>query len=358
MSAVKHDNKYGKIIVLIFSLILTLLASGCGKEEEKEVESADNGSVVFQYGDNIVTKGEVYIYVRTLKERYESQYGEDVWELYIPESVGDEEITMVDLTKQQVVEEIVKVKTLVAQADDYSVSLTEEEQAKLEEAANEFYDGLTDDDIEAMELNEEKILRVMTENEIANRVEEKLLEDNPIEISDEQARMTTFYDMYFNCYTIDENGVVTPFTEEEKAIQYENALSACSTLATATIDENKDAENIANLAEYYKLTQAKEYTLSPEEILETYGENVYNLLYSMEDGNYSTVIESEYGYHVFQMIARTDQKATQNRKQVMTETAINEQLADNLSTWQKEIDPDFSYPESINMNVYDTIKIK
>ena len=358
MSAVKHDNKYGKIIVLIFSLILTLLASGCGKEEEKEVESADNGSVVFQYGDNIVTKGEVYIYVRTLKERYESQYGEDVWELYIPESVGDEEITMVDLTKQQVVEEIVKVKTLVAQADDYSVSLTEEEQAKLEEAANEFYDGLTDDDIEAMELNEEKILRVMTENEIANRVEEKLLEDNPIEISDEQARMTTFYDMYFNCYTIDENGVVTPFTEEEKAIQYENALSACSTLATATIDENKDAENIANLAEYYKLTQAKEYTLSPEEILETYGENVYNLLYSMEDGNYSTVIESEYGYHVFQMIARTDQKATQNRKQVMTETAINEQLADNLSTWQKEIDPDFSYHKSINMNVYDTIKIK
>ena len=338
-------------------MMFTLLATGCGKEEDKNKEAIYNGTLVFTYGDHYVTKGEVYIYLQTIGERYESQYGEAVWETTISVEGSEEVISMEEAVKEEVVEEIVKVKTLVAQADNFKVKLTEAEEAKLEEEAKEFYNGLTDADISKMEIDEETILKVLTESEIAARVEEQLLIDNPIEISDEEARMTTFYDMYFHCYTIDENGVITPFTEEEKKIQYENALSACSTLATATIDENQDAENIAKLAEYYKLEEAQEYTISPDEIIETYGQDVYDLLYSMEPGDYSGVMETEYGYHVFQMIALTDHKATQARKETMTQEAVSAQLAENLAAWQKKIDSDFSYPESIDMDVYDTIKI-
>lgn len=41
-------------------------------------------------------------------------------------------------------------------------------------------------------------------NAIASKVEAKILDDRKIEISDEEARMTTFYDMYFACYSMDE----------------------------------------------------------------------------------------------------------------------------------------------------------
>ena len=211
--------------------------------------------------------------------------------------------------------------------------------------------------ISRMELTEDKIYQVFYENEIAGRVEAKILESDPVEISDEMARMTTFYDMYFQCYSIEDDGTVVEYTEEQKQEQKENALQACSTLATATIDENKDAENIEKLAEYYKLDQAGEQTLTPDEILETYGEDVYNLLYSMQNGDYSTVVETEYGYHVFQMIALTDQKATKARKETMTADAIKERISSQLETWQKEIDPEFSYPDSVNMELYDTIKL-
>lgn len=344
-----------RISVLMGCLALMFSLAACGEQNE-EPAGEENTTMVFQYGDNIVTKGEVYIYIRTVQERYELQYGADVWQLTLPAS-GSDSVSMVDLTREEVVNEIVKVKTLVAHAEDFGIALTDEEITELQARAKSFYEGLTDEDISKMELTEYKIYQVFYENEIAGIVENKILEKNPVEISDENARMTTFYDMYFACYSIEENGQVVEYSEEEKQQQYENALQACSTLATASIDEDKNAENIEKLAEYYKLDQAKEQTLAPSEILETYGEDVYNLLYSMENGDYSSVVQTEYGYHVFQMISLTDTKATKANKDKMTSEAVKEEISSQLDTWQKEIDKDFSYPASVNMEIYDTIEI-
>lgn len=346
-----------KTLILSFILVLfAVTAFGCGKQEDADIPE-DNQTVVFRYGDNIVTVGEVYIYICTVRDRYEMQYGEDVWQLVLPEGT-EEGASMVELTKQEVVEEIVRVKTLIAHAEDYSVVLSEKEQEEIRAEAEEFYAGLTDADKQGMELTEEKVYQVMSENSLAQKVEKAILADEHLEISDEQARMTTFYDMYFECYSIDENGVVTPYSEEERTRQYNNALQACSTLATAELDNNDDGKNIEKLANYYGLEQAKEQTLNPNSILEIYGQSVYELLYSMENGDYSTVIESEYGYHVFQMIALTDQRATAANKEIIQQETVQEVLADRLIEWQREIDEDFSYPESVNMDVYDSISLE
>ncbi|MBR1816042.1 MAG: hypothetical protein IJ763_10970 [Lachnospiraceae bacterium] len=344
------------LVLILLNVILLIVLSGCTKRSVDENDIKDD-KVVFQYGDNIVTKAEVYVYINTIKERYENQYGEDVWALALPDSDSDE-VSMVDLTKQEVVEEIVKVKTLYAHADDYDILLTEKEESDISEKAENFYNGLTDSQKLDMSLTTDKIAQILTENVIAKKVEDKILEDTPIEISDEQARMTTFYDMYFDCYDIAEDGTIVPYDSEKRREQYEQALAACSTLATAVLDDDEDAESIEKLSEYYKLEHSKTQTMSPEDILETYGEDIYNLLYDMKNGDYSTVVESEYGYHVFQMIALTDADETATRKAQMTQNAIDDMLSDTISEWQKEIDKDFSYPDSVNMDVYDTIELK
>ncbi len=349
----KIKNKSKICIVLTLIMIVFVVAACDKKTPDKEVPT---GTVVFQYGDNIVTLGETYIYYNTVKERYQAQYGNDVWMLTFPNGEGIE-VPVSDIIKEAVVNEIVKVKTLVAHAGEYNVTLTESDEQRITQETNSFYEGLTDEDITTMELTSEKVYQVMRENAIAKAVENKILKDTPIEVSDEQARMTTFYDMYFDCYTIDDKGVVVPYSAENKALQYEKALQACSTLATAGIDDDKDAENIEKLAEYYGLEQAKEQTLSPKEVLEIYGEDVYNILYSMENGDYSTVIETEYGYHVFQMIALTDQRATNARKEVMTSDKVIKAMEEQMTKWQENIDKDFSYPESVNMNALDKITI-
>lgn len=335
---------------------MLLLVTGCGKGNVPEQVEEKQGTVVFKYGDSFVTKGELYIYICTVKEQYESKYGEDVWKMSIPNSM-DDSVTMVDLTKEEVVKKIIKVKTLIAHSSDYKVKLAENEESEIKNKAEEFFKGLTDAEIENMELTEAIVEKVMKENLIATKVQEKLLEKDPVEISDEQARMTTFFDMYFSCYDIDSKGNVNPYSDEERKKQYDNAIQACSTLATAKIDGNDDLESIQKLAEYYKLKQAKSQTMSPDQILETYGQEIYDMLYAMENGDYSTVVESQYGYHVFQMLSLTDRKATDEKKANMYDDFLEKTLSEKLEKWQKDIDPSFSYEDSVDMKVYDTITL-
>ena len=153
---------------------------------------------------------------------------------------------------------------------------------------------------------------------------------------------------------MDENGVITPYTEEQKDQQYKNAVQACATLAVTDFRDYSGAV-IGRLAEYYQLNEAKKQTMSPKDILETYGQDVYDLLYNMENGQYSTVVETQYGYHVFQMIALTDQAKTNEQKIVLYNQEVQDALSETLDQWQKQMDSHFTYPDSVDMDVYDTI---
>ena len=153
-----------KLILTMCIALIVCSFTGCG-DKKQEDNTEDSQTMVMQYGDNIVTVGEVYIYIRTVQERYELQYGEDVWQLSLPASETDS-VSMADLTREAVVEEIVKVKTLVAHASDYGISLTDAEDSELHDKAKEFYDGLTDEDISSMELTEDKIYQVNALSEV------------------------------------------------------------------------------------------------------------------------------------------------------------------------------------------------
>ncbi len=346
-------------IMAVVCMAALLLTTGCGKKHNDTGVLPEEHTVVFRYGDMAVTKGEVYIYVNTVKERYEKQYGKDVWNRMLEEE--EEEVTAEELVRKKVVEEIVHVKTMNAHADEYGIRLTSAEQEDINTRAQDFYDGLTEEDRQQMELSLEKILQVYRENVIATKVEDALLSDQPVEISSEEARMTTFYDLYFPCYNIDENGNVTPYEDDAKRIQYDHALEACSTLSNNQYDAEEDADmpkNAEEIAQYYQLTDAGKKTMTPEEIRDTYGQDVYDLLYTMENGSYSKVIETEYGYHVFVMIELTDQKATEARKTEMRQAAVEESVGEILDLWKQGIDEKFTYPDSVNMEIYRSIPIR
>ncbi len=336
-------------------LLFAVLLSGCGSKEGEKTE-VPKAAVLFTYGDIDVTAGEVYIYANTVKERYELQYGENVWNLSVP-SAEDPSVSvpMEEELMKAVVREIVKVKTLSNRAVEQLVELTPEEKETLAAKSAEFYKGLTDQDIRDMELSEELVYRVFYENMIADRMQEKILADHPVEISDEEARMTRFYDLYFPCYYVNaEDDVVTPYTEEGRKMQYENALAACGTLGTGSFPDNGE-DGIESLAKLYRLELAGEKIMKPEEILEAYDRTVYDLLYSMENGEFSTVVETEYGYHIFEMRELTDRAATDERKEAIREETVNALMSETLAEWQQTMDPEFSYPDSVDMELLRTV---
>ena len=109
----KHNRRCRKLIAILLCICLMApMISGCGEKKEEETQQTSSGTLVFQYGNNLVTKGEVYIYIETVRERYEMQYGSDVWQTVLPD--GGAGTSMENLTREEVVNEIVRVKTLCA----------------------------------------------------------------------------------------------------------------------------------------------------------------------------------------------------------------------------------------------------
>lgn len=347
-----RDKKSYKYIFTIAALFMCIFLSSC--DTKKQPEKKDD-TVVLYYGGNPVSVGETYIYYMTVAQKYELLYGKEVWQVVVA-SGTDGERSAEDIIREEVINEIVRVKTLVACADEYNVGLTAEEEELLTEEAEEFYKGLTDDDIGRMKITKEMVELVMRESRMARAVEEAMLAEDPVEISDENARMTTFYDMYFNCYIEDDEGNIIPFSDEQRRTQYERAMEACGELATVSVDSDKK-QSIEDIAALYNLDMAGTYTMSPQEIKAVYGDDVCDMLYSMSNGEHSTVVETEYGYHVFKMIELTDKKATQAKKAVMTEAAINERLEAKLTELKDKTDKSFSYPDSVNMDAYDKITL-
>ena len=334
---------------LILSLILLLVVVGCGRQEQTK----EDKEVVFSFAGEDITIGEVYVYANTVIEQYEKSYGENVWDMEVPISETETE-KMGVLTRKDIIEDIVRVKVLVLKANEYDVKLSSEDDQLLTKQSETFYKNLTDNQIENMKLSREIVLTVFRENEIANRVYEKMMDKSGIEVSDEDARQTTFYDLIFENYTIDASGDVKELSEDEKQAQYERALQAYNTLVNPV--SGSENTNIEGLAEFYGASDSRYYTLSPSEIREMYGDEITDMIYSLDDGSYSLVTESEYGYHIFYIVALTDREATDKLKQSEISSKQKAYFTTYYDKWLKEIDPDYSFEKSVNEDIYSKIK--
>ena len=84
----------------------------------------------------------------------------------------------------------------------------------------------------------------------------------------------------------------------------EKANEALSSLAR---DEDVSYDTIVDK---YDLKYSASYTMSRTEMIEEYGESVADKILSLSDGEVSTVIQSEYGYHIFKMLKANDEELT------------------------------------------------
>ena len=323
---------------------------GCG-----ESENTDTGKeVVFRYNGQDICIDEVYVYAQTLKEKYESKYGKDVWSQNIVTDDGLE-MDAEDAARRETISKIVKTKTLITRSDEYGISLTDSELRKQDQDAEKFYELLTDEQIAEAQLDEDTVKRVLEESALADKIYAYVMKQSSTEISDEQARMSTFYDMFFECYSEDDFGNITLYPQSKIDAQKRKADAAYAAIAEES--DNPDL-NISFLGSAKELKYAGTHTMSRDEIVSTYGQNALDILYSLSDGQISTVVQTEYGYHIFQMISITDEEATAENKQKLTDAADGEYYDNLMSDWISELDSSYSYSKRVDMDVYNKISFK
>lgn len=343
----KRVMAYAVVCILLMMCVFCL--GGCGKTKDEE-----KGDTVFTFANNPISLGEVYIYAQTVMEDYTATYGSDVWNMTVTLPDGTKE-NMEAVTRKDIIDAIVRVKVLNAISKNYGIELTETEITSEKNKADIFFNRLTDEQLEKMQLTQSLVENVYCENLLATKVYEKLVDDAGIEISDEEARETTFFDMFFAFYSEDDKGNIVEVTDLRKQEQYNKALQAYKTLVSPVSEEGG---NIESLSAYYNLEYSKYYTMTPAEIKEEFGEDIYDSLYQLDDGSYSLVIETEYGYHIFYMKNLTDPEATERRKKELTQSAEEKYFASKFPGWLRSVDADYSYVKSVNMDVYGQIAFK
>lgn len=333
-------QKGRRILSVVLSVLCILCMTACGKQEETEA------NVVYEFGKQQITYGEFYIYAKTIEEDYQKTYGNGIWTLELTTDAGTS--TVRDVTIEDLIEDINRVKVLVNQAEDMKISLNDSERAETENIAATFYGGLTEEDCEKTEITKELVVKVIEENMIAAKVYSQIIAEYDFEISEEEARMTTFYDMVFECYSVKKDGTVKEYTDEKKAIQLEKANEALSSLA------QEEDVTYDMIVDKYNLQYAASYTMGKAEMIEEYGESVAEKILELSDGEVSTVIESDYGYHIFKMIKENDQDLTRKNKEEIIAQKQKEYFNGVYEEWLKEYDSKFSMKEDVDKELVNT----
>ena len=288
------------VIALLTACVLTSNVTGCG------VKNTDGVKVVLTTGlgkDEIFrietascTLPEIMVYLTNIQNQYESAYGEEIWNI----DLGS--MTLEDNVKDIALAQIAQIKTMNLMALRYDLELTDEEEAQVQLAAKAYYSSLNETEIEAMGVDEDTIIGLYSEYALAEKVYQYIIKDINPEISDDEARTITVQHILLKTYALDGTGKKIDYTQKAKE-------DACDT-AYEVWKKAVDGADFDELIRHYSEDDRSTYSFGKGEMDPEFEKAAFNLA----TGEVSSVIETEYGYHIIKCISTFDKEETDSNK--------------------------------------------
>ena len=313
-----HSGKRAAVLTVAGLLTAGTLA-GCSG-------SINTDAVVATVGNEDITLGVANFYARMTQGQYETYYagmmgmtGEDMWAQEVEEGKTYEQAV-----KESIMTELENLYIIAQHAADYEVSLTEDEQGAIREAATQFDERNSDETKEAVSGYRKDIEKYLELFTIQNKMESKMKEGVDEEVSDEEAAQKAMKYVYFSFSSTDDSGNTVDLTDEEKDALRDDA----QTLA----DRVKDGEDMTEVAEEMGLTvndlTFDEESTGPNEDL------VAEVDGFTEEGETTGPIESDLGIYVGQLTSLLDRDATDQEKNNIVEERRQEQYDSLLEEWR------------------------
>ena len=125
------------------------------------------------------------IVAATEKNRYEDAYTSQLWQVTL-----DEEGTTVQTFFLEQVEQFLReLKTVSLLAEEQGVQLNGQEQSLVSQLSEEYFGGLTAEDIAYMGVSEEDVEALYSDYCLANKAVTELTKDTDLEVSDSEAKV-------------------------------------------------------------------------------------------------------------------------------------------------------------------------
>lgn len=312
-------SKKIRALLLAGAAWMGLTIGGCGN-------AIQDSAVFATLDDTTITMGVANFFAKYQQAVYDSYYlsyfGDDMWnnDLY---GNGN---TLTQDVKTEVAENLQNMYLLKAHMEEYDISISEEEEAAIAKAADDFVAANTKEAIRQIGAeNIENVKEMLRLNTIQKKMHDRIIQDANVEVTDEEAAQRTFSYLYIDStgYTDDESNRVE-YTEEEKA------------------DLKTTAEAIAKADNFDTAVTDSGYTLSTlsygsaEDEDATMDTAVLEAADKLKEGQVSDVVETDSAYYVVRLDSEHDEEATASKKETLISQKEEDYFEDIVDGWKEK----------------------
>ena len=237
----------------------------------------------------------------------------------------EEGVTLEESYKKDIMTTLQNFFILEDHMKEYEVSLSEEELAAIDAAADAFDKANADDVKEKVSADKETVKEVLRLMTIGEKMYQAIIATVDTEVSDEEAAQKKMQYMSFSTTKTAEDGTSSEMTEDEIAAV---KTKADDFLTGAKANGNLEAYATETGAQSSALTFDAENTSLPEEVIKAAD--------ALEEGAFSEVIETESGYYVVQLTSLLDREATDTEKDNIVKERQSEKYTETLEGWTKD----------------------
>lgn len=312
--------------------MMALLLAGCvclTGCAEKPSESPEE-MVVFSVNGEEIGLREWNFYVRMNQMQWEKSYldsyGDDMWEMELDE----DGTTLADSLKEEVFDTVCQIHLMNQYAEKYGVSLTEQEKKDVSSRASNFMETYHEALLEFAQADEEFVFEKLCEKELSLKVAEASVADYDPEISEEQVhREGICYVLISTTGLRDDEGNLTPFSEEEVERRTELAFELC--------EKAKVSGDLKTEAEKEDLTPI-ESSMGMDNTNDGQEPRMLDAARALPVGEISDPIETEEGWFLVQHTSDYDEDGTAYWREFLTGLAREERCKELYEEWKNNAD--------------------
>ncbi len=286
-------------------ILTAALLCGCRKEAEEKTDvvltTAFEDNELFRIEGRNCYLEEALVYMKSAGSRYQEVFGEDIWRQNFGGKTLEKELKDTTLAR------LAQIKSMDLLAEEWNVSLSEEEKEKAALAAKNFYSSLIGSE-EEKGVTEELLNVMYADYALADKIYDEVTCNVNPEISDDEARSITVKQILFKTSDSDGKGGRKEYSEHDREDAQKRAKEC--------LKKAKDGADFDSLTEKYNEDPQNTYTFGKGVMPEAFEKAAFNL----DTGEISGIVETEYGYHIIKCISSFDQEETDNNKiRIVTE---------------------------------------
>ena len=315
-----------QFLMLLPVLCVMAAALGCSsKTGDTDITTDFLEDTVVAVGTQRVSLAEWYLYAMPKVSAATAMYGSDIWKYRI----SDDEGSMADAVKQDILDQIVYIKIVCARAETLGISLNEDELTDIETETLSYMERLTESQKSRYSITEDVVHSVYCDNMLAMKVYENLTLNIDTDVPDEEVRhMVIEYicaDKFF------ETG------EDSKEKYSDEELDGIRSIVEDLYIRAADDPEITKLSQlgneqYAAIEMVSDYA----GLREKFPDEIADKIFNMRENEILGIFDTDESYFIFDCVKRNDEEATNEAKVGIIEQRQRELFEQSYAVWQEE----------------------